>query len=262
MYRKSTTIPMRDAIAMIELIFAIVIIGITLLSAPLLMSQATKSGYVALQQESISAAASQMGLILTRTWDEVDANQSQGAILTTTYAAAGNSVLRNFTAGTTRVGMDGNASRITYYFADPSVTIPASTALQADAGDLDDIDDFNGNDYNLSVYLEGTANAEDIETADGDYIDRQISIRTTVAYGDDVPRGVDGSASANDYSATTVTFSNPFYNVAVGGGQSSNIKLITVNLTTASTVSDLNKSITLSAFSCNLGTYIPTQQDY
>jgi hypothetical protein len=246
---------LRKAIAMIELIFAIVIIGITLSSAPMLMDQAIKSGYVSIQQESVSAAAAQIDLVLTRTWDEVDANQSKSAILTTTYANAGNAALRNFTAGVRRVGMDGNSSRITAHFTN-NVLIAAS-ALGADGGDLDDVDDFNGNDYNLSVYL-----AENIATSDGDYIDRNISIRTTVAYGDDVPRGVGGGASANDYSATIITFSNPFFNTAVGAGQTTNIKLITVRLTTTTADIELSKNITFSAFTCNIGSYTSQGQNY
>lgn len=251
---------MRQGIAMVELIFALVIIGITLSSAPLLMNQAVQSGYVALQQESVSAAAAQIDLVLTRTWDEVDANQSKTAILTTTYAAAQNFALRNFTAGVKRVGMDGNASRITAHFT-TNLIIPAS-AIGADGGDLDDVDDFNGNDYNLSVYLSGTVNSEDISTSDGDYIDKLIKIRTTVAYGDDVPRGVAGGASANDYSATTITFSNPFFNNAVGAGQTSNIKLVNVRLTTDSNETELNKVISFSAFTCNIGSYSVQGQTY
>jgi len=44
----------RKAIAMIELIFAIVVMGIVMLSAPMLVNKATQSSYVALQQESIA----------------------------------------------------------------------------------------------------------------------------------------------------------------------------------------------------------------
>jgi len=247
---------MRNAIAMIELIFALVIIGIVLSSAPLLMDQAIKSGYIGIQQESVSAAAAQMDLALTRTWDEVDANESRTAILTTTYAATQNAALRNFTPASKRVGMDGNSSRITARFSDNTL-IPASAVLGAEGADLDDVDDFNGNDYNLSVYL-----AENIGTSNGDYIDRQISIRTTVAYGDDVPRGVGGGASVNGYNATNITFSNPFFNAAVGAGQTSNIKLVTVTLSTNNINTELDKNISFSAFTCNIGSYASQGQNY
>ncbi|HID37394.1 MAG TPA: hypothetical protein EYP39_08505 [Ghiorsea sp.] len=62
---------------MIELIFAIVIMGIVLMSAPLLISQAEKGAIVGVQQEAISAAASNIGMILTRHWDEQDTDETR-----------------------------------------------------------------------------------------------------------------------------------------------------------------------------------------
>ena len=247
---------MRKAIAMIELIFAIVIIGITLSSAPMLMNQATKSGYVSIQQESVSAAAAQIDLVLTYNWDEVDANQSKKAILTTTYQTAGNTALWDFNETKRRVGMDGNSSRINAHFTN-NVLIAASTVLGSEGGDLDDVDDFNGVNNNLSVYL-----AEDISTSDGDYIDKNISIRTTVAYGDDVPKDVNGSESVNDYNATTITFSNPFLNTSVDANKTTNIKLVSVRLTTNSANVEQDKNITFSAFTCNIGSYSSQGRDY
>jgi len=70
LYKK---VPLRPAIAMIELIFAIVIIGITLLSAPMIISQSVQSINTNLKQEAIAAAASQISLILTYPWDEKSA---------------------------------------------------------------------------------------------------------------------------------------------------------------------------------------------
>ncbi len=65
----------RPAIAMIELIFAIVIMGIVLMSAPMLISVATKSGYVAILQEAIHEASSQVNMIAGYHWDENDADE-------------------------------------------------------------------------------------------------------------------------------------------------------------------------------------------
>jgi len=53
----------RKAIAMIELIFAIVVIGIALLSVPNLIYTATESGYTSLQQEAIASASSKPSLL-------------------------------------------------------------------------------------------------------------------------------------------------------------------------------------------------------
>jgi hypothetical protein len=67
---------LRPAIAMVELIFAIVIMGIVLMSAPMLISTASKSGYVAIQQEAINEAASQVNMIMGYHWDENNTNGS------------------------------------------------------------------------------------------------------------------------------------------------------------------------------------------
>lgn len=236
----------RAAIAMIELIFAIVIIGLTLMSAPMLISQATTSGYVAIQQESIAAASSQIGLILTRNWDERDSNITQGSpILTTTYATAGNAALVT-TATTTRPGMVLGSSSRPILFTDGTLAA-ASTSLQHDANDSDDIDDFNGLNYGLEVF-----NSETIDTATGDYIDSNITISVVIDYGSDVPSTVTGTATANGYADNTITFSNPFLSTPAG---TTNIKLINVNLTTNEVTPELSKSISLSAFSCNIGGY-------
>ncbi|MEJ2488728.1 MAG: hypothetical protein P8Y50_02830, partial [Sulfurovaceae bacterium] len=60
----------RKAIAMIELIIAIVIMGIAFLAIPMINNEAIKSDENAMLQESIAAGASQTELILTMKWDE------------------------------------------------------------------------------------------------------------------------------------------------------------------------------------------------
>ena len=65
---------MRAAIALIELIFAIVIIGITLLSVPNLLSLSKSSSQNAITQESISSAASHLAMIMSQYWDEADSD--------------------------------------------------------------------------------------------------------------------------------------------------------------------------------------------
>ena len=78
------TVKNRKAIAKIELIFAIVIVGIALLSVPNLIYRATESGYTAMQQEAIAAAASDISLILTKRWDEANTDPRLPAIILTT----------------------------------------------------------------------------------------------------------------------------------------------------------------------------------
>ena len=79
--------------------------------------------------------------------------------------------------------------------------------------------------------------------SEGDIVDRNVSLATTVAYISD---------AANYNSTTILTFSNPF-NTATAS--TSNIKHINVTLTTTNINEELDKTISLNAFSCNIGTY-------
>ncbi len=56
----------KSGIAMIELIFALVIMGIVLLPSPMLIQQSIKSSFVALQQESISEVATHTAILLSK----------------------------------------------------------------------------------------------------------------------------------------------------------------------------------------------------
>ncbi len=198
----------RKAIAMVELIFAIVIIGITLLSIPMLVNQATQSGYSTLQQESIAAAASDMSLILSRKWDEANTDTSEDATIITTTSG-------NFTQ------TDRNNTESRTYFTSSGGILSAS-AISDDGGNLDDIDDANGKTVELAAM-----GGEDL-------IDKTITIATTVSYLDD------SSTSPIGTSATSTT---------------SNIKGITITLTSGGTTPELQKEIKLNAFSCNIGSY-------
>ncbi len=61
---------------MIELIFALLIMGIVLLSSPMLIQQSIKSNFIGIQQESISAISTHTAVLLTKHWDEKDANDT------------------------------------------------------------------------------------------------------------------------------------------------------------------------------------------
>jgi type II secretory pathway pseudopilin PulG len=63
---------LRPAIAMIELIFAIVIMGIVLMSVPNLIRTTEKSGYVTIQQEAINEVSTHLNVVLSYHWDEND----------------------------------------------------------------------------------------------------------------------------------------------------------------------------------------------
>jgi len=239
-------IDMRAGIAMIELIFAIVVMGIVLMSAPMLISTATKSGYVALQQEAIAAASSEIGMILTLHWDGQAVGQDMDApILSTAGDTDLNETLDgagNPTIGT-RAGTPASSQRSFLTALGGRRSATATTDFGTTPGDdMDDIDDFSGGSSTLTAVSSASM-------GEGDYIDQDINILTTVSYINDTPTG--GSYAG---SSSTITLNNPF-NRGAGAGATSNIKLVNIRLTTDNTSPELNKTIILNAFTCNIGTY-------
>ncbi len=235
---------LRPAIAMIELIFAIVIMGIVMMSAPMLISTATQSTYAAIQQEGINEAASRVQMIMGYAWDEnnvddeyrppiLNVTSGDPAFVKVLYID-GNSTER-------RVGIPMTSHR-TFILSDAnsSTDLNASTTLGDESGDADDIDDFIG-DISL------TSIAETTDDNDIDYVEKiTVNINTAIAY------NIDNENSGN-YDQSTINFT-PFDDNVTG---TTNIKSITVTLTSTDTANAdiLEKTIVLHAFSCNVGGY-------
>ncbi len=220
---------LRPAIAMIELIFAIVIMGIVMLSAPMLISTSTKSTYVSLQQEGINEAASRVHMVMSYPWDE---NNTQDEYIPTILHTTSATVeLQDVGTTKRRIGIPMTSKRA---FVDLNNSEFSASALGSDGGDSDDMDDFIG-----------ITSVNPIEAAAIDYIETfgQISINTAIGYGADSVIG--------GYAQQTITFV-PF---GASATTTSSIKNISVTVTSTSGVTDLNKNILLRAFSCNIGGY-------
>ena len=235
----------RPAIAMIELIFAIVIMGIALMSAPMLISTASKSSIMALQQESVAAGIAQMAMIMTAEWDHMDTNATIGEPVLQTDST----IFNQCTGGATKPkGVTSDSGRYCLGL-DGSGPYSASTlGTDGSVGEslsYDDVDDYHGQTYSVNIYAGDT-----YPTHLGDYIDVNISIASNIYYGDDTPRN---SSDATGTYGETTTFANPFRhnNPTVG---TTNIKLIHVQLTSANPIAEIaDKQINFSAFMCNVG---------
>lgn len=228
----------RAGVAMIELIFAIVIMGIVLMSAPMLVSQAQNAGLASVQQEAIVAGASEMEMILTRQWDEQDTDESlYSPVLVTAENIAALKEATDTDGNLTgrRVGTPLLSSRSFLTSDGTRLNATAPSAFTTE-GDSDDIDDFNNNTATLS-------SSGGITTQQGDYIDTSLSMSTTVSY---------ISAPLITYNSTTISFTPAFGTSPAG---TSNIKAVVTNVTSGSHNAELGTNITLRAFSCNIGTY-------
>lgn len=229
---------LRPAIAMIELIFALVVIGIVLMSAPMLISTATKSGYVAIQQEAINEAASQVNMIMGYHWDENSADELFiDPILRVT---AGDSELNENNNTVRRLGTPRESYRS--FVRSDGKDFNSSVSLGNDGSEPeeDDIDDFTATLTHLVLIPESTLEADYVETT-------TINISRVISYSDDTA----------DYNLSNIAY-NPF----VSSAGSTNIKSITVTLTGSSGVEELEKRIELRAFSCNIGGYKLEERDF
>ena len=211
---------------MIELIFALVIMGIVLMSAPMMISTAAKGTYIGMQQEGINEAASKINMILSYVWDEQNTdNEITPPLL---YAKDGNDAFKKQGNGTRR-GIPQRSSR-TFY---PDLNASASLGLESgeSSTDIDDVDDYNG---------ETITSLLSVESASTDYTENDtVSISTTIEYGDD------GYTDGATYNFT------PF----VSSSKVTNVKNIKVELTSTDTANAdvLEKKIVLQAFWCNIG---------
>jgi len=226
----------KKAVAMIELIFSITIMGIVMMSAPMLIAQASKGSLVAIQQEAISAAATDLAMILTRHWDEGDTNIS---LESTVLITQGNILLNEVNISSLNIGRRAGADKFTSRTFVNSRGKRLSATIKGNFidGNNDDIDDYDNNTHFLKIAS---------VSSNGDYIDRNLTFRTTVDYISDTP-------TLGNYKSKDLGLSNPFNTPAPN--VTSNIKMVTINVTSSSGVKELQKNITLRAFSCNIGSY-------
>ena len=234
---------------MIELIFAIVVMGIVLLSAPMLVKVASKSNAVSLQQESIAILAQHLNAMMSHAWDEQN-TESQGhfGILSTTSTTAILQRENSITAGMIRRQERNATGGLVRIYASPSSTFgnarDADPLLGIEAIN-DDVDDFSGTNYTLTL-----ANSDPAVTVLGNYIDKDVNISTTVIYVRDAASSADLSTCQN--AGNGCAYSNP--QPETNATRTTNVKYVTSTLTSAVFP---DKNITMKMFMSNIGTVIP-----
>jgi len=237
----------RPAIAMIELIFAIVIIGIVLMSAPMLISTAAKSGYVAIQQEAINEAASRVNMIMGYHWDENSADETVLDPILRTASTVADLAEATYIDGNgtgIRIGTPRESYR-SFVRPNGSRAIATASGSLGNDGIENDMDDFMGT---IGLNLEGTG-------TEANYIEKNVTIVTTIAY-------ISDATDTTTYNpiGNTINF-NP--NFTQTSATTTNIKRINTILTSgAASPEELGKTIILHAFSCNIGGYKLEERDF
>lgn len=279
----------KNGIAMIELIFAIVIIGVTLMSAPMLINQSINSSNIAMQQEAITATASHNGMILTKYWDEAGTltQDGQSPILVT------GTIVNEEMENNSSQPVDSNG--IPYGTAFPNGKFFPNFPFKFPTFSTDNPFGFIIDGSN--IYRAGMKNITGrVSSIDGNPVasTQKANLKTdtnetTVAQYDDVDDFNDGQGyGVNEVSASdSTTVKNGDYldqNISIATNlkyiidvpttfatntitpnllkateitTSSNIKLIETRLTTSSSEGELAKNIVLYSFSTNIGSSVP-----
>lgn len=219
---------MRYAASMIELVIAIVVMGIAMMSLPLMLTQTKSNNEFAMQQEAILATRTKLGDILTYAWDEQNANQTEVSFVLDT----------NDTGSDTELDKNSTSRRIGHVVADKRrkgadifFQSTVHTALGADTGEtlatFNDIDDFHG----TTQQLFDTGNTA---TTGFDYKFTDINLSTVVLY----------IADNANYNGQTIT---NFILGTTNANRRSNIKMVQV------TVSGAQNNFVLRSYSSNIG---------
>lgn len=227
---------------MIELIFSIAVIGIVLLSAPMLISMATKSAAVALQQESINEAAAHINILFSYPWDENNINAPCPHSPSILHTDSSTSQLSKVSGTYRRIGVPPNSSSHSFSCLGSEYN---ATAIGLEGAEKDDLDDFDGTAYLQRIFddpsPENSKGIDYIENPENTNHPKTVDIATEIRYINDV-----------------ANYNNSFnYNFDFNQQptHSSNIKGIKVTLTSSSGIDELQKTIVMYGFSCNTGSY-------
>jgi hypothetical protein len=216
---------MRKASSMIELVFAIVIMGIAVSALPMVLLQSQNNNALALQQEVILATKTKLGYLLSYEWDvnSYDTNASVSRVLDTNASTSADSAF--YTITTRRIGhvAADKRRRLRDDMRAPTIVGSANWGNAA----LGDIDDFDGRSETTTVV-----------SADMDYI-FNLELNSTVNYISDSP-------SSGNYNNQDVNFT---FNASSTPANQTNIKMITVRTNDTSH----NVNIVLRAFASNIG---------
>ena len=221
---------MKKAISLIELVFAIVIMGISVMSLPMILTQTQEASNLSLRQEAILSVKTKLAYLLAYHWDEntYDATADTERVLNT---AGGNAAFNAVGTTLRRVGHIATDGRRRFW----DNATNASAVLSTEVGDVDadDMDDFNN-------FIRFPPETKNINAVD-DFI-FNLTLTPTINYIPDNP-------TVGTYAGNIVRFN---FNTGNISANSTNIKMIQVTAT-APAASGMNAPITMFAFSSNIG---------
>lgn len=231
---------LRRAFSVIEVVLAIVIIGLSVVAIPTIIIQSSKANTSALKEEVILAAKMQMGMVLFAPWDsnsykrtDSSTNLSKSFILNTSTTAPGLARARDENqkmtsgAGFGLIGSDNDAM---------ISQVNASTIPTTSSADKTGIESYNGYTINLTSSNDGTQKRGSRDNIFG------ITANIKVSYINDALNGTQNYK--NEQNA------NFQFNPNLANSTTTNIKIIQITAMPQG-LTDTDR-ITLSAFSSNI----------
>lgn len=224
----------RSGFSLIELVLAIVIISISVMTIPLMLSQSSNNDSFSIMQESILAARTKMGNILSYEWDRnsVDTNSSITYIRVLDVNNGDDELDRNMTTldENRRIGhVAQDIRRRMHEGNDTNRTFPTEDSLDVNISALNHFDG-----QILGNSLDGNASTFD-------YVIRDFNMTTRVSY---ISDSADYSAQVIDDFDFNISTSSDITNVA----NSTNIKMIEIFVQSKS-----GQPFRFRAFSSNIG---------
>jgi len=227
----------KKGFSLIEVVFAIVIISISMMSIPMLLSQADKSNTFSLIQETILAGKSKMGNILSYRWDDNSYDSIYKLLRVLTVANGHNDFKR---VSTLPLKTRDNNLRIGHIYQDKrrrfhdelNITSPTGTYTHANKLSIDDF------------HAETITKLVSSGTYDGkfDYKDSNITMTSNIYYIDD--------NTVSYKNNKNITFNLvPNTSFPITSAHTTNIKMIELSITTGK----MDQTFVLRSFSTNIG---------
>ncbi len=224
---------MRKGISLIELVLAIVVIAISVMSVPMMLQQGVKNDTFSMMQEAILAARTKMGNILSYQWDDNarEVDNEEGRLRALDVLGGDPALDRNSTYYPER--------RIGHVYNDLRRKMMAAVTYPKVGADnnISALNDFDA--QSTKITWSGVSMPSDRY----DYLDKDLNLTTHIYYVSD--RLMSGS----DYNDTTLNFVfDPSTKFSITDTNSTNIKMIELNVTTSSYPAFIFRT-----FSSNLG---------
>jgi len=217
----------RHAFTMIELIFAIVIIGVSMLSIPMVMTQDARNQEDSLMQEGILLTATRVSQVLSFPWDINSSPPALGAFMSTSQVLE--------TGGDNDFNRSGISDFRVGHFPEQLRRRLSPNSAPRNASAI-------GVGPNSISGQHGTS--DNVGAVNGRYAyKKQWEVNTSVAYVSDnaVYAGVGGVINGFNFSTAPL-----------GGGATSNIKMVQVTATDM-TAGVTGNQVVLTSYSSNVG---------